>query len=84
MPRFYFNIVNDTFVSNDLNGCEFAGLDEACQQARRTIGAIIAEEITKSDNSIQVSVNIRDERGQSVADLVARTRVISTTNPFVD
>lgn len=83
MPRFFFHIVNDKFASDDNDGFELPSIEAAVLQARRTIGAIIADELAQGTNHIPVSVRIRNADREIVADLAAHTRVVAAESPFV-
>jgi hypothetical protein len=84
MPRFFFHIVNDNFASDDKDGFDLPSVDAAVLQARKTIGAIIADELGQGTNHIPVSVRIRNGDGAIVADLTVNTRVVSAESPFAD
>ena len=81
MPRYFFHVQNDDFLARDEEGTQLASLSEACSQARRTIGEVIAEELAGKNNSIHVSVMIEDAAGNRAANLAAVTKVISSEDP---
>ncbi len=83
VPRFYFHIVNDNFASDDKHGFDLPSVEAAVLQARRTIGAIIADELGQGSNHIPVSVRIKNEDGEVVADLTVHTRLVAAESPFV-
>ena len=84
MPRFFFHIVNDNFASDDKHGFDLPSVEAAVIQARKTIGGIIADELGQGTNHIPVSVRIRNEAGEIVADLAVNTRVVSAESPFLE
>lgn len=84
MPRFFFHIVNDNFASDDKDGFDLPSLEVACLQARKTIGAIIADELAQGRNHVSVSGRIKNEDGETVADMTANARLVSAESPFAD
>ena len=84
VPRYFFHIVNDNFASDDKYGFDLPSLEAASLQARKTIGAIIADELGQGSSNIPVSVRIRNEAGETVANLTVHTRVVASESPFAD
>ena len=84
MPRFYTHILNDTGFTLDEEGGEFADLAGATEQAQRTMGEIIAEDLVAGKSEIRLTIMIDDSEGLRVANLRATTRLVSSLNPFVE
>ena len=80
MPRFFFHIENANYTSDDTEGFDLPSVEIACLEARKTIGEIITDELADGRNDIPVTVRIRNEQGETVADLAVLTRVTSS-NP---
>lgn len=77
MPHFFFHIVDAHFDADDKVGLDLPSLDDACIQARKTVGAIIADELAHGEDSIPVSVTITDQDGETVTDWKVHTKVVS-------
>ena len=84
MPRFFLHILNDVAFTHDDEGQEFATLAAACGEARRTIGEIIAQDLTGDVNVVHLSIMIDDEAGARVANIKAVTHIVSSLSPFSD
>jgi len=82
MPRFFLHVVNDTAFTRDDEGQTFASLAAACQEARRTIGEIIAQDVTGGLNTVHLTVMIDDETGIRVANIKAVTHLVVSLSPF--
>jgi len=82
MPRFYFHIVNDVAFTRDDEGQEFDDLAAACKEARRTIGEIIAQDVTGGLNSVHLTIMMDDATGARVANIKSTTHVVVTLSPF--
>lgn len=81
MPRFFFHIVNDTSSTPDEEGQELANREAAWAEARRTIGAVIADEVTAGRNLVHLAIQITDEAGISLADVRAIANVVFAEKP---
>jgi len=82
MPRFFFHILNDIAFTPDAEGQEFDSLEAACKEARRTIGEIIAQDVTNGLNTVHLTVMIDDETGVRLANIKAVTRMDFSVSPF--
>jgi len=82
MQRFFFHILNDVAFTPDEEGKECASLAVACKEARRTIGEIIAQDVTGGLNSVHLTIMIDDEAGARVANIKAVTHIVSSLSPF--
>lgn len=78
VPRFFFHIEDVNFASDDKEGFDLPSVDAACVEALATIGAIITDELIQGQEDIPVTVKIRNEAWETVADLAVRTRVIAS------
>ncbi len=67
MPRFYFDVVDGTQVSEDEIGLEFADLDTAIAEAAQGARDLVAHGIMKNEDLSGRAFQIRDEDGQTVA-----------------
>jgi hypothetical protein len=84
MPRFFFHLVNDTRSIPDEEGIDLPNLEAACLEARRTIGAIVGDELASDGDSIHLSIMIEDESGVRVANIEAVTQLVISMSPFAD
>lgn len=82
MPRFFFHIVDDVAFTRDDEGQEFDDLAAACDEAKRTIGEILAYEVTGGMNNVHLSIMIDDETGVRVANIKAVTHIVLSVSPF--
>ena len=82
MPRFLFHVLNDVAFTPDEEGQECADLAAACKEARRTIGQLIAQDVTNDLNSVHLTVMIDDDTGARVANIKAVTHIVSSLSPF--
>ena len=62
MPRFYFDITDTGRVTRDEEGLEFAGRQEARQQALATLGEIAKDELPDGDHR-EFVIEVRDGGG---------------------
>jgi hypothetical protein len=83
MPRFFFHVLNDVAFTPDEEGQEFANLAAACKEARRTIGELIAQDVTSDLDTVHLTIMIDDETGTRVANIKAVTHIVSSLSPFV-
>jgi hypothetical protein len=84
MPRFFLHILNDAAFTQDAEGQAFADLAAACQEARRTIGEILAQDVTGGLNRVHLTIMIDDETGTRVANIKAVTHLVVSLSPFAD
>ncbi|MEP7007030.1 MAG: hypothetical protein ABI810_13685 [Sphingomonas bacterium] len=82
MQRFFFHIVNDVAFTRDEEGQEFANLADACREARRTIGEIIAQDVTGGLDTVHLTIMIDDETAARVANIKAVTHMVVSLSPF--
>ncbi len=69
MPRFYTHVLHRTGYAKDAEGQELAGLDEACEGARRSALGMVASEIEIGRYPVELEYHIHDETGQRIATL---------------
>lgn len=81
MPRYFFHVQSDDYSTRDEEGTELPSLAEACRQARRMIGEVIAEQLAGRESAIYVSVRIEDRVGTRAANITAVTGVFSSEDP---
>ena len=62
----------------------FPSVEAACEQARRTLGAVIADELPGAKNVFHLTVMIDDEEKVRVATIKAVTNVVASICPFAD
>ena len=82
MPRFFLHVLNDAAFTRDDEGQAFASLAAACHEARRTIGEIIAQDVTGGLNTVHLTIMIDDETGTRVANIKAVTHLVVSLSPF--
>jgi hypothetical protein len=82
MARFFLHVVNDVAFTRDEEGQEFACLADACTDARRSIGEIIAQDVTGGMNRVHLTIMIDDETGARVANIKAVTHMVVSLSPF--
>ena len=82
MPRFFFHVLNDASFVKDEEGQDLQNLEAACKEARRAIGAIIAQDVAADLNTVHLSVMVDDESGARVANIKAVTHVVFSVSPF--
>ena len=83
MPRFFFHMVNDTYSVLDEEGQDLANSEEANVVARRTIGEVIAQEVTAGHNVVHLAIMIDDQAGVRVANIKAVANVVIAENPLI-
>jgi hypothetical protein len=67
MPRFFFHIANDRGITVDETGHEFDHHDAAIHEARRTAGAILADELSDTAAAVSLKLYLEDEAKAHVA-----------------
>jgi hypothetical protein len=67
VPRFFLDVVDDTQVTEDPDGLEFADLDTAIAEAAQGARDIVAHGIMKNEDVSGQRFRIRDDTGQTVA-----------------
>ena len=82
MPRFFIHLLNDVSCTWDEEGSDFPSVEAACDQARRTLGAVIADELPGAKNVLHLTVMIDDEEKVRVATIKAVTNVVASICPF--
>jgi hypothetical protein len=65
MPRFFFDLNNGEWDRDEL-GSEFADLDQAIAQTKRTLPAIALDELPRDRDYHTVTIQITDENRQPV------------------
>ena len=65
MPRFYFDIREGSLFLKDEDGFEFAGLDEAEQEAIQAVVSMGKDRLPRGDTR-DVTVEVRDENQKRV------------------
>ncbi|CAN5383193.1 hypothetical protein BH10PSE14_BH10PSE14_32380 [soil metagenome] len=75
MQRFFFHVVNDTSATMDEDGTLLPDLDAACKEARKIIGAIIADELREGRDVLHLAVMIDDAHGHRVGKVATVTQV---------
>ena len=83
VTRYFFHVENDLSSLRDEEGVVLADRVAACVEARRTIGAVIAEEIGAGHNAVHLAIMVDDETGIRVADIKAVATVVITENPLI-
>lgn len=84
MPRFFIHLLNDASCTWDEEGCDLPSVEAACDQARRTLGAVIADEMPGAKNVLHLTAMIDDEKKMRVATIKAVTNVVASICPFAD
>ena len=84
MPLFFLHVLNDTAFTPDDEGQAFTSLAAACEEARRTIGEIMAQDVTGGLNTVHLTIMIDDEAGNRVANIKAVTHLVVSLSPFAD
>lgn len=84
MPRFFFHLLNDASCTWDEEGSDYPSVAAACDQARRTLGAVIADELPGARSVFHLTVMIDDEDKVRVATIKAVTNVVASICPFAD
>jgi hypothetical protein len=72
MPRFFFDVVDGTLVTDDELGLEFANLGAAITEAAQGARDLVAHGIMTNEDVSGQAFQIRDENGQIVATLSFR------------
>lgn len=67
VPRFFFHIANDHGITLDDTGHEFDHNDAAIHEARRTAGAILADELGDNTEPVSIKLYLQDEANGHVA-----------------
>ena len=81
MARFFLHMVNDTISVTDEEGQELANREAAYLAARRTIGEVMAQEVTDGRDTVHLAIMIDDEAGVRVATVKAVASVVIAENP---
>jgi hypothetical protein len=84
VPRYFLHLLNDASCTWDEEGCDFPSVKAACEHARRTLGAVIADELPGARNVFHLTVMIDDEKKVRVATIKAVTNVVASISPFAD
>ena len=82
MPRFFFHMVNDTYSVLDEEGQDVADSEAACVVARRTIGEMIAQEVTAGSNLVHLAIMIDDQAGVRIANVKAVANIVIAEGPL--
>lgn len=83
MARFFLHMMNDTTSVTDEEGQELANLAAACLVARRTIGEVLAQEVTAGCDNVHLAIMIDDEAGVRVATVKAVANVVVAENLLI-
>jgi hypothetical protein len=65
MPRYFFDVIDTGDSTRDEEGVEFADLEEARQEALRTLGEIAKDELPDGDRR-EFTIHIREDNGPPV------------------
>lgn len=68
MPIFYFDIADGYYIADE-EGQEFDALDQAREEAIRSIRSILREEVWKGRLPLRDSIQILDEQRRPVAEV---------------
>ena len=78
MPRFYFHIRNDTAEFADDAGLDLVGEEVMRQHARRLIADLVADELDGGSDNFNLSVTVRDGKGDLLTTFAAHTTLTIT------
>ncbi len=84
MQRFFFHVVNDTSTTMDEDGTALSDLAAACKEARKILGAIIADELREGSDLLHLTIMIEDAHGQRVGKVATVTRITTETGSLPD
>ena len=71
MPRYFFDIFDAQGLTRDEEGIEFANMDEAVAEARRTLGGMVKDAMLESGEN-QIEIRIRDGEGPVILSVTMR------------
>lgn len=67
MPRFYMHLANDQGITMDEDGREFDSPNAAVQEASRSAGDILADELLGGSTSVSLKLYLEDAAKHRVA-----------------
>lgn len=81
MPRYYFQVYNETGFAPDEEGAELSDIAVALGRARKTVADIIAEEVANGRDEAMVRIHIDDDEQRQLATVIGKATVTVSTAP---
>lgn len=72
MPRYFFDTFDAQGLARDEEGMEFANMDEAVAEARRTLGSMVKDALSAGSES-PIEIRIRDGEGPVILSVTMRS-----------
>jgi hypothetical protein len=72
MPRYFFDIFDAQGLTRDEEGIEFASMDDAVAEARRTLGGMVKDALLDGHEN-EIEIRIRDGQGPVVLSVTMRS-----------
>jgi hypothetical protein len=82
MPRYFFDVLNDTSQMTDEEGIELSGMEDVRRHALDTIGSILHDEISKCKSPIHLAILVNAEDGSRIASFRSTTSIVASEDPF--